>query len=393
MSSSPVRSRRTASLLFTMVLAIMPAMAANAQPENGGPPIHPIGRTAPRLFETTITADIFTEKREITENDPLLANQSELVVPVLIKGAFSHAYPDSIVVAGQINGQFHSAGNVPWSLRGPHPDGTAEIVIEFANLRAQSLGIRVTWRQQSWLATVDEAAAARVTWPVEWPEVVRPFLKPEPWIQSKAGNITEFVARTTQGNLRRVTPYSAAKELMRQTIGLFTSISGTGNERRDFGQISGLQLVGAETAMRDGVGSPNDLVCSCVAVLRAAGIPARPVVGVVKQFTKEMKQVTQWGVWAEFFLPGAGWVPFDPNMMRGSGIQSKGLDAAWRGFANVKDLDERIPVAYRFQPKGSVWEWPPVWGWFYAGNMNRALRIYSQTSLMRISRGQGEPDP
>ena len=114
MSSSLTCSRRTASLVFSMVLAIMPAMTANAQPESGGPPIHPIGRTAPRLFETTITADIFTEKREITENDPLLANQSELVVPVLIKGAFSHAYPDSIVVAGVTRSPGPLLGSLSW---------------------------------------------------------------------------------------------------------------------------------------------------------------------------------------------------------------------------------------------------------------------------------------
>ncbi|MCH2144412.1 MAG: transglutaminase-like domain-containing protein [Phycisphaerales bacterium] len=383
-----------ASVALSMSLSLFAATTAVAQPEVGGPPVHPISRVDPRVYETTLTADIFTEKRELTERDPLLADQSELVVPIIMQGAFSRTYPDSIVVAGQINGQFHEAGTVPWTLRGPHPDGTAEIVIEFADLRARTLGVRVTWREQSWLAVVDEAAAMQVTWPVEWPETVRPFLAPQPWIQSKAEIITNFVQRTTQGNLRRVTPYSAAKELTRQTIALFTSISGTGNERRNLGQITGLQLTGAEEAMELGRGSPNDLVCCCVAVLKAAGIPARPVVGVAKEFTKEMKQVTQWRVWGEFYLPGSGWIPFDPNMMRGSGIDNRSLDAAWRGFANVKELDERIPVAYRFQPKGSHWdEWPPVWGWFYGGNLQRVLRIYPQTSLMRISRGKGEPDP
>ena len=35
----------------------------------------------------------------------------------------------------------------------------------------------------------------------------------------------------------------------------------------------------------------------------------------------------------------------------------------------------------------------PVWGWLYDGNPQRAWKIFPQTSLMRISRGPGVPDP
>jgi putative nicotinate phosphoribosyltransferase len=68
-------------------------------------------------------------------------------------------------------------------------------------------------------------------------------------------------------------------------------------------------------------------------------------------------------------------------------------DVAWKGIGTMKDLKERIPVAYAFQPEGSLWNRPPVWGWIYNGDTSRAYRIYSQTSLVRINRGIGEPDP
>jgi len=347
----------------------------------------------PRLYDATIRANVFAEGRDISDISPLLAKRSEMVIPIILQGAYSRVDPSTITVAGQINGRTHAAGTVPWTLRGPHPDGTAEIVIEFVDIQAQSMGVTVTWREQSWLADINEADAMRITWPKDWPEAVRPFLKPGPWIESDDQVITDFVNRITQGNLRNVTPYGAAKELMRATITAFNSISGTGNERRDLGQIEGLQLIGAAEATRTATGSPNDLACTCVAVLRAAGIPARPVVGIVKELTRDLEERTQWRTWAEFYLPGAGWVPFDPNRMRGSGFQFKSLDAAWPGFANLKDLDERIPVAYRFQPVGSQWVRPPVWGWMYDGNPQRAWKIFPQTSLMRISRGPGVPDP
>jgi hypothetical protein len=46
-----------------------------------------------------------------------------------------------------------------------------------------------------------------------------------------------------------------------------------------------------------------------VALCRSIGIPARPVVG--RWATSE---ADDWHCWAEFYLPGYGWVPVDPTM-------------------------------------------------------------------------------
>ena len=380
-------------ILAVSMLVLTCTPEIHAQPATGGPPQFPIARVKPRLWEPTIKADVFASSLYTLNTSPLSASRSEIIVPVIIQGAYSKVDPSSIKVAGQINGQTYREGDVPWKLRGPHPDGTAEIVVEFVDIKAQSIGVKVTWLEQSWLALVDDAAALQITWPVEWPEEIRKYLKPSPWIESEDEFITDFVQRITQGNLRKVTPYAAAKELLRETITRFRSINGTGNERRDLGLITGLQLVGAVEAARAESGSPNDLVCTCVAVLRAAGIPSRPVVGIVKELGDNLRERTRWRTWAEFYLPRAGWVAFDPNEMRGSGFQFKAIDVAWPGLGDVDDLDKRMPVAYDFQPKGTSMEWQPVWGWVYTGSTRDIYRLFSQTSLTRVSRGQGVPDP
>jgi hypothetical protein len=393
MSSCPVLNARILLKTFLALTVFLVTTQVSAQPAAGGPPVYPIERVEPNIYEATIDAGIFAERRVIDENAPLLARRSEVLIPIILQGAYSKADPASITVSGSINGQVFRAGGVPWSLRGPRPDGSAEIVIELIDIQAQSIGIKVTWAQQSWLPLINEADILRSTWPSEWPEATQRFLKPEPWIQSDDQFLIDFVGRVTKGNLRGVSPYGAAKELVRESVLAYKSISGTGNERREFGQISGLQLIGASESARSATGSPNDLVCTCVAILRAAGIPARPVVGIVKELTKDIKERTQWRTWGEFYVPKAGWVPFDPNIMRGSGFQFRRLDESWTGFANIKDFNERIPVAYQFQPEGSLWNWPPVWGFIYGGDLNRVRKIFSQTSLMRIGRGVGVPDP
>jgi transglutaminase-like putative cysteine protease len=73
-------------------------------------------------------------------------------------------------------------------------------------------------------------------------------------------------------------------------------------------------LKGAKFAYDNGYGECGDYSCLFVALCRASGIPARPVVG---RWARSVKN--DWHVWAEFFLPGYGWVPADPTVEDSSG--------------------------------------------------------------------------
>ncbi len=66
---------------------------------------------------------------------------------------------------------------------------------------------------------------------------------------------------------------------------------------------------GAKFAFENGYGECGDYSALFVALCRAAGIPARPVVG-----RWATSKADDWHVWAEFYLPGYGWVPVDPTI-------------------------------------------------------------------------------
>lgn len=63
-------------------------------------------------------------------------------------------------------------------------------------------------------------------------------------------------------------------------------------------------------------GKCTDIHSVYVALCRAAGVPAREVFG-IRQGKKDVVDITKWQhCWAEFFLPGYGWVPVDPADVR-----------------------------------------------------------------------------
>ncbi len=63
-------------------------------------------------------------------------------------------------------------------------------------------------------------------------------------------------------------------------------------------------------------GKCTDIHSVFVALCRAAGVPAREIFG-IRMGKKATEDITKWQhCWAEFFLPGYGWVPVDPADVR-----------------------------------------------------------------------------
>ena len=68
--------------------------------------------------------------------------------------------------------------------------------------------------------------------------------------------------------------------------------------------------------IKDPGGKCADISSIYVALARSAGVPTREVFG-IRQGKKDGQEITGWQhCWAEFYLPGYGWVPVDPADVR-----------------------------------------------------------------------------
>ena len=76
----------------------------------------------------------------------------------------------------------------------------------------------------------------------------------------------------------------------------------------------GLGRVAVTLAKRGG--KCADISSVYVALARAAGVPAREVFGLRLGQNREQDITNGYHCWAEFYLPGTGWVPVDPSDVR-----------------------------------------------------------------------------
>jgi hypothetical protein len=123
-------------------------------------------------------------------------------------------------------------------------------------------------------------------------------------------------------------------------------------------------MEGAKFALQNGYGKSPTYSALFVALCRAAGIPARPVDGRWATSARDDSLV-----WAEFYLPGYGWVPVDPTIesIRGSGGDYFGHLDNKRLIFN-KELSVLLhpmptlinPLAVQFKPYW--WEYQGVFG-------------------------------
>lgn len=258
-------------------------------------------------------------------------------------------------------------------------EGSRVAVVSLPEFTGQSIRWETSFRAETFNIRVDEARAAQITWPRHWPPELHRFLEAEPFIESADPRFREFVERVSQGRLREVPPFVAAKELVRAAALFPTSTVGSGVVRQGLGAINGIDVNGAVSLLASGVGTPADGVCLAVAVLRAAGIPARPVLGVTRYDDQSRRFQSRGGVgpwvWGEFWLPQAGWIPFDPVVMRRQALPQAGIQTAWKGFASFRDLNALVPLAWSFvppaplQPAGP----PAMWGSSLAGLVTPAI--------------------
>jgi transglutaminase-like putative cysteine protease len=335
-----------------------------AQPPAPLPLAAGIRRDDPLLFDVTFEVALSPYiTAPVVDPWPVIAS-ADFILPLVPVLATSEIDRSSLKAEVLVRGRHDAAAEAGTSLADGRPFGHSWATIPARNFAIDSLRWRVKWRQRSFTPAVDEAVLRRSTWPREWPADARDFLKPQTAIESDAPIFADFVRKTAGERLRQVSPYLAAKDLVRATCTSFRGVDTSGLVRHSSGAVLGLKLNGAARSATEGKGSSHDLVAACVAVLRAAGIPARPVIAVWKDIDRLAgRPDTILVSWGEFLVPGAGWVVFDPLGMRRGPLRSLDVNRPWDGFGAIDDLNEACPFCYAFGPEGAIWPYyPAVWG-------------------------------
>jgi hypothetical protein len=303
---------------FILALAGVVALGMH-MPEipTNDPPQPPLKRVEGRIYEMRVAVQ----------------NKSRsLGWPLILQSNWCQVAPDSISAVNQTSEQIKFTA--------------AEVKDDPRQwrLRFQDKNYTIDFQALAYSSVLNNAAANSISWPESWDELHEYYLEPSRFIESDDSIFQQAVA--DNGDPKSVSIHVAAKVLIRYCL---VKIGSDGQyTKTKEGTTTGLDLKGARSAVKNEGGSASDLVCVCVATLRAAGIPARPVVGVTNADKIGDEDIEpKYIVWGEYALPGAGWVPFMPERMRGT-VDNLPRTDAWQGLGTLPRLNRRIPLSYNF---------------------------------------------
>jgi hypothetical protein len=359
---------------------------------SGRPPEPPLRRVDPRIWEARFDASLWAPSMRRGDSTPLQLRDIRVWMPFVVQSTWSQVDLSSVRTEIWVQGRRHPSPASATSSKQGLPWGITAVGIAVDELQGQSFKWSVSWNAQCWASAVDEAAAAAVTWPAEWPSDARQGLEPEPGIEAGHADFKAFVDRVSKGKLRSVTPWIAAKELVRATITAFTSVDSDGI-RVENGFPRGIVFNGAHAAMSNAGGSCHDLAAACVAVLRTAGIPSRVVLGAAEVQMSSGVSKARLVSWCEFWLPEAGWVPFSPNDMRGSIRGGLSVERPWPAFGTWDELNGYLPICFGFAPAvpgAATMPYPAGYAWTARG----ALDLTKASDAITIQiQTRGRPRP
>lgn len=144
------------------------------------------------------------------------------------------------------------------------------------------------------------------------PDNVKKYLEPEPFVPTD-GKVKEIADEIIKGKNGILSKAQAVYDWVVENTHRDPNVKGCG-----------LGIV-EKTLSEGGGGKCADISTVFVALLRAAGVPAREVFGLRLGKNNEDDMTGGYHCWAEFYLPGTGWVPADPADVRKAMLE-KNLD-------------------------------------------------------------------
>ena len=340
------------------------AQTEPASPPDGRPPLGPLRRTTSRLWGVQVTISL----------PPIVVppNVSEsLLIPVTLLDTWSIADVRSFAARMSINQKPITPALTPLTiLQRPGRESQIEVPIPDVDRtpiglptgpdRGMQVMLDVQWTVECFSVALDEPTAMRIGWPQSWPDELARWRGASAGIDPAdptLGPLKDAVRAACGGD---APPLAAAKACVR--AGSQSLRNPNFRQGSPMGVFTrGVEIRGATAALRDQQGTPADLTCICVALLRSVGLPARAVIGLANESDGPMQSASdkELTVWGEVWLPECGWIPFDPDRVRGGVGANAPLAQRWSGFGTEADWEQWIPIThevniFRPSPPGSA---------------------------------------
>ena len=317
----------------------------------------------------------------------------EVAMPVMLRSTWCDTDFDKVAVRSWIDGgEINLDAAQVFKRNADSAEGVFAFNMHTERNGFAELRVQATYLVQRWDVTVDEGAAAAVTWPRTWPAGTSRFLAKEPGIDPTNTDIMQCAESASPGGSRAVTPFYAAKNAVIAILTRWKAMVGGSGDRNADRSLRGISFSSGAFGLSVGRGSQLELAAACVAAVRSVQIPARIVYGLSVDGKNGASSVINFRFICEFYLPTIGWVPFDPLEMRSQGAASRAGRGSIKGFANVSDLSDVLPLGLQITPVGyEKADRFAIWGWrgVSAANVdseNATTRIRLETT----SRGNGK---
>jgi hypothetical protein len=396
----PVAQMLASSLLVSAMLAFAP------QASNPGSPLM---RSSPKIEEVQLEVQLFSQAPldindgiqttspggrvvSVSTRPAYRAQAVSLGIPVLLRTSWCDTDFSKGTANIWVDGIETKPDMASVLARGT---GQTEASLRFeARLQrgaCDSLTVRGTYQVQMWELAIDEQAAAKATWPREWPDSMARFLKQEEGINPTNPAVKSLAEGATKGGFRSVTPFVAARNAVVAVTRKWSFNNSSTSIYGQRGALRGIRFSDGPWGLDAGGGTPVELAATCVAAVRSIGIPAR-IVYCLEESGRQRRDSKgnielEFRFICEFFLPGIGWIPFDPMTVKQQSGGNQG--GSIRGFANIPDLQQCLPLSYQLVLDGyaradrfALWGWKPG----VDVDSNRAV---SRIGAERSGRGNG----
>ncbi|MFG0292078.1 MAG: transglutaminase-like domain-containing protein [Phycisphaerales bacterium JB050] len=414
MSCSNLTVRTRTLIAGTVGLALTASsVLAMFQPSSGTPrpapvqavPYEPIVlRVAADAQEWTLNGEILllsltrddtnTPSRPVAQTYPIKLDAAVITYPIPTDTAYT-VIDDSMTESKLKVGNTEVQG--PPRMLDGYQSEQRLLAWDVVGIDAKSIRLDVKTSQRAFKTVIDEERAFAVDWPKgELPESLNSSLGAQMYIEADAPEIKRLVEVWTNGNAKRVKPYYLAKFLAAKVIDWYQPSEGPYLSQRDSDiyrthsgavMIAGYNVRGAVFAAREQEGSNLDMANLLCAVYRAAGIPARVVIGYDHEAQREANRppVT---AWVEFFLmvdeenQRGEWVPVDIIRQREFSSRAPDVTRQWKYFGN-SDLSQNYSViSFHWHPPTTVVNSgpPAFWGWLpkpSAPNVDQGVRFHA----------------